>query len=352
MTTDTVGGVWGYSLQLSEALGRYGIEVALATMGPLPTEYQKQAAERLPNLKLHESNYRLEWMENPWQDLERAGTWLLNLEELLRPDIIHLNGYVHGVLPWNAPVCIVAHSCVLSWWEAVRREKAPANWERYRMAVIEGVRGADCIIAPSAAMLSAIHKHYGDHPSSAVIYNGISASNFPSAEKQPFVFCAGRLWDSAKNIEALVRCAANLPWSFVIAGDGELACNLPQNVTLVGKIPPEIVAIHMARATIYCLPARYEPFGLSILEAAYSGCALILGDIPSLRELWESAAVFVDPEDHTAIRNSLSELMSNETKRITLSSLARTRAQNFSDQHMISAYLTKYEQMMSTTTKV
>ncbi len=32
------------------------------------------------------------------------------------------------------------------------------------------------------------------------------------------------------------------------------------------------------------LPARYEPFGLSVLEAALSGCALVLGDIPSLRE--------------------------------------------------------------------
>ena len=35
------------------------------------------------------------------------------------------------------------------------------------------------------------------------------------------------------------------------------------------------------------LPARYEPFGLSILEAALSGCALVLGDLPSLRELWD-----------------------------------------------------------------
>ena len=32
-------------------------------------------------------------------------------------------------------------------------------------------------------------------------------------------------------------------------------------------------------ASIYALPARYEPFGLSILEAALSGCALVLGDI-------------------------------------------------------------------------
>jgi glycogen synthase len=55
-----------------------------------------------------------------------------------------------------------------------------------------------------------------------------------------------------------------------------------------------------ARASIYALPARYEPFGLSALEAALSGCALILGDIPSLREVWLEAAPYVSPDDESA----------------------------------------------------
>jgi hypothetical protein len=45
------------------------------------------------------------------------------------------------------------------------------------------------------------------------------------------------------------------------------------------------------------LPARYEPFGLSVLEAALSGCALVPGDIASLRGNWDGVAEFVCPDD-------------------------------------------------------
>ena len=58
---------------------------------------------------------------------------------------------------------------------------------------------------------------------------------------------------------------------------------------LLGSLSPRALAAWLARAAIYCLPARYEPFGLSVLEAALSGCALVLGDIPSLREIWDDA---------------------------------------------------------------
>ena len=39
--------------------------------------------------------------------------------------------------------------------------------------------------------------------------------------------------------------------------------------------------------------ALYEPFGLAVLEAAQAGCALVLSDIPTFRELWDGAALFV-----------------------------------------------------------
>jgi glycosyltransferase involved in cell wall biosynthesis len=36
--------------------------------------------------------------------------------------------------------------------------------------------------------------------------------------------------------------------------------------------------------------SRYEPFGLAPLEAAARGCALLLSDVPSFREIWGDAA--------------------------------------------------------------
>ena len=53
--------------------------------------------------------------------------------------------------------------------------------------------------------------------------------------------------------------------------------------------------------------ARYEPFGLAVLEAAQAGMALVLSDTPGFRELWDDAAIFVAGEDAlgTALRQAL-----------------------------------------------
>src|SRR5215212_1405360 len=103
MTTDTIGGVWSYCLELCRALQPAGIEIALATMGAKPTDDQRREISAIPNIQLHESSLKLEWMDNPWDDVERAGVWLLELESHLSPDLIHLNGYAHGSMPWSAP---------------------------------------------------------------------------------------------------------------------------------------------------------------------------------------------------------------------------------------------------------
>ncbi|RYG43279.1 glycosyltransferase family 1 protein, partial [bacterium] len=153
MTADTVGGVWNYSLDLSRELGRRGVEVALATMGrPMSVDQARQAVS-IPSLQVFESDFRLEWMEDPWSDLHRAGDWLLSLEQAVQPDIVHLNGYVHASLPWSVPTLVVCHSCVLSWWQAVKGEAASCEWHRYRDAVRRGLRAADLVLAPTHAML-------------------------------------------------------------------------------------------------------------------------------------------------------------------------------------------------------
>jgi glycosyltransferase involved in cell wall biosynthesis len=97
-----------------------------------------------------------------------------------------------------------------------------------------------------------------------------------------------------------------------------------------------------SRASIYALPAKYEPFGLSVLEAALSGCVLTLGDIPSLRENWDGAAIFVQPDDHDALRRALQILISDDETRFEFSVRAHTRALDFTPERMASRYLELY----------
>src|SRR4051794_23902334 len=97
MTADTVGGVWTYALQLTRALANFDVEVILATMGAPLSDDQREEIRGLSNLRVFESSYKLEWMEQPWGDLARAGEWLLDLERRLKPDVVHLNSFTTAV---------------------------------------------------------------------------------------------------------------------------------------------------------------------------------------------------------------------------------------------------------------
>src|SRR5215213_5483012 len=85
MTADTLGGVWTYALELARSLAPHGVEVMLASMGSRLSGEQRAEARSIPNLAVCESSFKLEWMEDPWQDARAAGEWLLDLERLLKP---------------------------------------------------------------------------------------------------------------------------------------------------------------------------------------------------------------------------------------------------------------------------
>lgn len=341
MTTDTVGGVWTYSLELSQALAAQGVAVALATMGAPLRDDQRAQAEAV-GVELHPSAYRLEWMDEPWDDVAEAGEWLLDLERTVAPDLVHLNGYAHGALPWSAPKLIVAHSCVCSWWQAVHGEQPPAEWDRYRDAVARGLAAADLVLAPTWAMLAGLECCHGPLPRIGVIPNGRRAEAFMPGEKEPMVFSAGRFWDQAKNLAALKAAAPRIAWPVYVAGETTHDDAQAQDVQALGRLGAEGIAHWLGRASVYALPARYEPFGLSALEAGLAGCALVLGDLPSLREVWGDAAMYVPPEEPDALAAAVNALAEDEARRTRLARAAHERAKTFTPQRMASAYQRAY----------
>ncbi len=349
LTADTVGGVWTFALELAEALAGHGLEILLATLGPFPSAAQRSAAARIPNLQLVPGEFKLEWMDDPWDDVENSGLWLLDLERSFLPDVVHLNSFGHGAMAWQAPVLLTAHSCVLSWWAAVKRSPLPAIWNRYHGEVACAVKSVDLLVAPSRAMLKSVEENYGvDLPPCRLIPNGRNPARFHRGPKQDVILTAGRLWDEAKNVSAVARAAARLSWPVYLAGEHRHPNGTPARLEggrPLGELHPEQLANWYAAASVYALPARYEPFGLSALEAALSGCALVLGDIESLRELWNGAAVFVPPDDQSALETALSKLIANSVLREEMACRAWERAQSFSPDRMAAGYLDAYSQL-------
>ena len=359
MTADCVGGVWTYALDLARGLSQAGVEVVLATMGDLPGEQQQWDAQQIPGLALCPGDFKLEWMFGCWDDIERAGHWLLDLEARFSPDVIHLNGYAHGALDWRAPTLVAGHSCVLSWWQAVWNADATPEWQRYREEVTRGIQAARTVVAPTQAMLNALTRYYGPLPPAHVIPNGRQPDIYRCEEKEPFILTAGRVWDEAKNVAALQTIAPGLAWPVCIAGSdrspGETAVEtatessvlMAGNARFLGRLTPANLSDWYARAAIYALPARYEPFGLSVLEAALSGCALVLGDIASLREVWQDAALFVPPNDTDALRSTINALIANPALRSEMAERAQRHAQRYSLRAMTNAYLDVYSSLIA-----
>ncbi|MBA4149779.1 MAG: glycosyltransferase family 4 protein [Verrucomicrobia bacterium] len=349
MTADTVGGVWTYALELARAFDVHNVQVALATMGNPLSRDQRRGIRALTNVEVHESNYKLEWMEDPWGDVSRAGQWLLELERNVQPDVIHLNSFAHGGLPFRAPKLVVGHSCVSSWWKAVRNGEAPCEWNDYREVVRAGLQAAHMVIAPSKAMLDCLNDYYGPFLGK-VIYNGRDPSLFQPGRKEEIILAAGRLWDEAKNVRALATVAPEVSWPIYVAGEAKH----PNGTTLrdkhlcfLGRLPVENLSAWFSKAAIYALPARYEPFGISVLEAGLSGCVLVLGDIPSLREIWNGAALFVDPNDPDELKSTLRHMTQNLFRRKELATYAQCRAIQLTPQRMAMEYLAVYSDLLA-----
>lgn len=342
MTADAVGGVWQYSVDLIRGLGERA-EVLLATFGPRPSTEQKQQLKNFPQVQLCESNYALEWMSDPWRDVDAAGEWLFSLQADFGADVIHLNGYAHAALPWERPVVVVAHSCVYSWWRAVHHSPPPPEWAEYYRRVAKGLWACNTVVAPSRFMADEVEREYSVSFEKIQVICNFSTAPVPAAtEKEPFCLAAGRFGDQAKNLPALTEIASRLRWPIYLAGERASAAD---SLHILGQLPHAELLGYMSRAGIFLHPALYEPFGLSILEAARCGCCLILADIPSLRELWSNSAIFVHPRKPEHWISKIHQLVDNAEKRLRLGEAARRRSRCYSEQNSIAAYQNLYRGM-------
>jgi glycogen(starch) synthase len=347
MSTDVVGGVWHYTLELARGLIGSDVEVVLAVLGPPPAPEQELAAASIDGLTLVHGGFALEWMPGAERDLDAAGAWLLELEEAFAPDLIHLNGFAHATLPWRVPTVVVAHSCVLSWWRAVHGVDAPTEWANYRRRTRAGLHAADLVVAPTRRFLEQVQALYGPLQRTLSIWNG-SAPLAPTATaKEPLIFAAGRVWDKGKNLQALATISHRLAWPLAIAGAGAPQHGDSANAPWLGPLSTAAMRRWYARAAAFVLPARYEPFGLAALEAAMARCALVLGDIPTLRELWDGAALFVPPDDSEELVAALNALAADPELLALLGDLARSRAEGYSAARMTAGYLDAYAGLLA-----
>lgn len=339
MTADAVGGVWQYACDVASGLRASGVAVTLAVLGPAPSPGQRALAGEVP---LVETGLPLDWLADDADIVRHAATAIRDLAVETGADLIHLNSPALACVPYPMPTLAVAHGCAGTWWDAVEGGDRPAALDWIVRLNAEGLRATDVVAAPSAAHARALAARYG--VTAAVIHNGRDLPTPAADTTAQHALTAGRLWDRAKGIALLDRAAART--SVPVHAAGQLEGPQGERIALthlrhLGTLAARAMAQALAQRPIFVSPALFEPFGLSVLEAAAAGCPLVLSDIATFRELWDGAALFV-PHDEAAIADALTTLAADPDRRAALGNAAATRARRYTVAAMTDATLALY----------
>ena len=89
---------------------------------------------------------------------------------------------------------------------------------------------------------------------------------------------------------------------------------LKQNVTVTGFVSDRRMLQLLSASKIFVLPSKMEGFGLSVAEAMAAGLPCVLSNLPALKENFDSAAVFVEPEDAEGFAQAILTLLSDPEK--------------------------------------
>lgn len=203
-------------------------------------------------------------------------------------------------------------------------------------------RAADRIVTISDSLRRFTVERVGVSPAKVeTIHYGLDEPPAPWGENPPDAVPAGarillsvsRL-TAQKGIDTAVRALAALPGDtvLVVLGEGPERTRLESlarelgvesRVFLPGRVPD--VAAWLGRADVYVHPARWEGFGLAVLEAMVCGLPVVATDVSSLPELVVDGetGVLVRPDDAPALARAVERALAQPQ----LGAAGRERAQ-------------------------
>ncbi len=331
ITLDAVGGVWRYSIDLAAGLVALRRRVSFAGFGPSPTAAQRAEVEALGPLDW--APQALDWMARGPQDVAGAGRWLSETAARRGASVLQCNlPSLAAKIPAELPVVAVSHSCLAGWFKAVRDASVPREMRWIHRLTAAGLARADAIVAPSASHAAEMRRHYDRLGRVDVVRNAATAS-MPPHHRARNIVAAGRWWDESKDGATLDAAARECDWPVFMLGpdQGPNGARIDIRAAVhLGQLRQDEAAERIAGAGIFVSPSIYEPFGLAVLEAARAGAPLVLADIPTFRELWSDAAVFVPPRDHRALAKVLNDLAADDPRRAKLGEAACARAGRYS----------------------
>jgi glycosyltransferase involved in cell wall biosynthesis len=153
-----------------------------------------------------------------------------------------------------------------------------------------------------------------------------------------------------KGVDVAVRAMAGLDATLVVLGEGperarleELARELGVRLLLPGRVGD--VGSVLGRADALVHPARWEGFGLALLEAMHCSLPVVATGVSSIPEIVadDETGLLVPADDPDALRAALGRLLADEELRRRLGQAGRERARaEFSVERMARRTLDVY----------
>jgi len=336
-------------------IGRYlrHLYTAMAPLVPqdglleLQVAYHQKDRERALSGVLPSSATLLTPAHHP---LER---WALAAELVrLRPALVHAPDHVcaqplgwktvltvHDLAFWRVPNSHAAAS--RTYYDGLRRSVQQAA----RVICVSHATRRDLLDYGVASEQRLRVVHEAPDPLFAALASQ-RAAQVKEGARRPYFVCVGTI-EPRKNHARIIRAFAMLRsrWPgdgtelLIVGRDGVGApdvralpgrLGIAECVRFLGPLPaPEIARLYQcAVGLVY--PSLLEGFGLPILEAMASGCAVITSDRSAMAEVAGDAALLADPDDEESIMEALRRLLQDEGERRRVIADGRRRADDFS----------------------
>lgn len=287
-------------------------------------------------------------------------------EGLLVPKIAETIGAEVVFFPFNVmpkikqPSVVMVHDLVNRYYLTNFPSYRPLhNWLLWKL-VLRSIRGAEAIITPSNTVADEIRSLHIKEKTKVFPIREAVAVNITNNKECRLVSDNGAfilLQTGAKlphkgqeiSLHALVKLREFSPTLYekiklVITGGDKKELTvlrrlseklmIVDNVLFTGRVEADELEGLVHKASLVLFPTLYEGFGLGVIEAQKEGKAVIVSDIPVLREITGGAAAFFCPGDHVGLARIIKKLLTNEKERLQLEKVGPKKASDWTwDDH-------------------
>lgn len=290
-----IGGVERHVEAIAQSLVEQGVRVEVITTDPtglLPADDMQNG--------VHVRRFRTFANDSVYFVSPALARWLFANSR--RYDVLHAHSY-HTPLAFQA--ALAGHKSGVPLVVTPHYHGGGHTWIRqllhgpYRPIGGWMLRQASRIICVTEAERQLLGQHFGSLPT-VVIPNGIDVTALTTAEAYPAegiktILTVGRM-EAYKQMDRLIAAIPFLPpnYRFILIGAGPeyetlheqvAALGIGDRVQLPGHVSQAALLSWYRTADVFVSLSQHEAFGLTVLEAAAAGAAIIASDIPAHQDI-------------------------------------------------------------------